>query len=93
MLDRLTQICRDSQRVNANQTHSSGYRILKGEGLHRLPRPSPTTPRQPPKAFKPYDLGFIHIDIKHLPKLHVIGQGPRKRYLYVAADGSPGGQG
>jgi transposase InsO family protein len=38
------------------------------------------------KQFKEYDLGFVYIDIKHLPRLHVIGSGPRKRYLYVAID-------
>src|SRR5690349_8432606 len=60
------------------------YRILKAEGLGRLPAPS--VPRKISKQFKGYDLGFVHIDIKHLPKLHVIGSGPRKRYLYVAID-------
>lgn len=28
----------------------------------------------------------MHIAIKHLPKLHVIGSGARKRYLHVAID-------
>ncbi|UEM06912.1 IS481 family transposase (plasmid) [Skermanella rosea] len=60
------------------------YRILKAEGLGRLPVPS--IPRKVTKQFKEYDLGFVHMDIKHLPKLHVIGSGPRKRYLYVAID-------
>lgn len=62
------------------------YRILKAEGLGRLPAPSVTAPKKGTKRFKEYDLGFLHIDIKHLPKLHVIGSGPRKRYLYVAID-------
>ena len=43
------------------------YRILKAEGLGRLP---PAQQRQRKiGTFKDYDLGFIHIDIKHLPKL------------------------
>ncbi len=33
-----------------------------------------------------YDLGFIHIDIKHLPKLQTASGERRKRYLYVAID-------
>ena len=59
--------------------HDSIYRILKAEGLGRLPAPS--VPRKVTKQFKEYDLGFVH-----LPKLHVFGSGPRKRYLYVAID-------
>jgi transposase len=43
------------------------YRILKAEGLGRLP--PPPSPDKLTKRFKDYDLGFIHIDIKHLPKL------------------------
>ena len=43
------------------------YRILKAEGLGRLP---PAQQRQRKSGtFKEYDLGFVHIDIKHLPKL------------------------
>jgi transposase InsO family protein len=60
------------------------YRILKAEGLGRLP--VPPAPQKRRKTFKAYDLGYLHIDIKHLPKLHVIGHGARKRYLYVAVD-------
>ena len=62
------------------------YRILKAEGLGRLPPLSATAPKKSTKKFKTYDLGFIHIAIKHLPKLPVVGCGPRKRFLYVAVD-------
>lgn len=62
------------------------YRILKAEGLGRLPDRPTDAPKKGTKHFKEYDLGFLHIDIKHLPKLHVIGSGARKRYLYVAID-------
>jgi transposase InsO family protein len=62
------------------------YRILKAEGLGRRPPPSSHPAQKEARAFKAYDLGFLHIDIKHLPKLQVIGSGPRKRYLYVAID-------
>ena len=54
------------------------------EGLGRLPAPS--VPRKIPKQFKEYDLGFVHIDIKHLPKLQTADGERRKRYLYVAID-------
>jgi len=62
------------------------YRILKAEGLGRPPAPSAMAPKKGTKRFKEYDLGFVHIDIKHLPRLHVIGSGPCKRCLYVAID-------
>ena len=35
------------------------YRILKAEGLGRLP--APAVPRKVTKPFKEYDLGFVHI--------------------------------
>ncbi len=68
----------------------SVWRILRAEGLHRLSDLPPLYPDEQPKKgkgkFKNYDLGFIHIDIKHLPKLHVGGGEFRKRYLYIAID-------
>src|SRR3982751_4310204 len=60
------------------------YRILKAEGLGRLPPASRS--RKPAGAFRDYDLGFIHVDVKHLPKLRTQDGQSRKRYLYVALD-------
>jgi transposase InsO family protein len=60
------------------------YRILKAEGLGRLP-PAQQTKRES-GTFKDYDLGFVHLDIKHLPKLRTADGESRKRYLYVAID-------
>ena len=60
------------------------YRILKAEGLGRLPPASRS--RKPNGTFKDYDLGFIHVDVKHLPKLRTQDGESRKRYLYVAID-------
>src|SRR5829696_3616252 len=60
------------------------YRILKAEGLGRLSRPSRS--RKPDGTFKTYDLGFVHLDVKHLPKLRDRNGESRKRYLYVAID-------
>ncbi len=60
------------------------YRILKAEGLGRLP---PAHQRQRESGtFKDYDLGFVHMDIKHLPKLQTANGESRKRFLYVAID-------
>src|SRR5215218_6150778 len=60
------------------------YRILKAEGLGRLPPACRS--RKPNGTFKDYDLGFIHVDVKHLPKLRTQDGESRKRYLYVAID-------
>jgi len=62
------------------------WRILKAEGLNRRPKPAPTQPAKGKGTFKAYDLGFVHIDIKHLPKLQTADGERRKRYLYVAID-------
>ena len=43
-------------------------------------------PSKPNGTFKDYDLGFIHVDVKHLPKLRTQDGESRKRYLYVAID-------
>ncbi|MGE7413265.1 IS481 family transposase [Methylobacterium tarhaniae] len=60
------------------------YRILKAEGVNRLPPAHPS--RKPHGEFKEYDVGFLHIDVKHLPKLRDKDGSTRKRYLYVAID-------
>src|SRR3954454_11242496 len=60
------------------------YRILKAEGLGRLLPASRA--RKPNGTFKDYDVGFVHVDVKHLPKLRTGDGESRKRYLYVAID-------
>ncbi len=45
------------------------YRILKAEGLNRLP-PAQRT-RKPHGSFKDYEVGFIHVDVKHLPSCRI----------------------
>src|SRR5215210_1817013 len=62
------------------------WRILRAEGLSRRPPPASDRPKGGQGTFKDYDLGFIHIDIKHLPKLQTTNGERRKRYLYVAID-------
>jgi transposase InsO family protein len=60
------------------------YRILKAEGLGR--RPAPATPERAASKFKEYELGFVHVDVKHLPKLRTADGELRKRFLFVAID-------
>jgi transposase InsO family protein len=64
----------------------SVWRILRAEGLSRRPPPTPDRPKRGEGKFRDYDLGFIHIDIKHLPKLQTANGERRKRYLFVAID-------
>src|SRR3954470_10085132 len=59
------------------------YRILKAEGLGRLP-PADRA-RRSHSRFKDYDLGFVHVDVKHLPKLRTQDGQSRKRYLAASA--------
>ena len=56
------------------------------EGLSRRPPPSSDRPRRGQGRFRDYDLGFVHIDLKHLPKLQAADGERRKRYLHVAID-------
>ncbi len=65
----------------------SVWRILRAEGISRRPPPPPSgRPKRGQGSFREYDLGFVHIDIKHLPKLRTADGERRKRYLYVAID-------
>src|SRR3954465_2502416 len=43
------------------------HRILKAAGLSR--RPAPAKPETPASKFKEHELGFVHVDVKHLPEL------------------------
>ena len=60
------------------------YRILKAAGLSR--RPAPAAPEKAAAKFKEYELGFVHVDVKHLPKLRTADGELRKRFLFVAID-------
>src|SRR4051794_25170333 len=60
------------------------YRILKAEGLNR--RPAPAKPEAPASEFKEYELGFVHVDVKHLPELRTADGELRERFLFVAID-------
>jgi transposase InsO family protein len=60
------------------------YRILKAAGLSR--RPAPAASERTAARFKEYEPGFVHLDVKHLPKLRA-GDGEwRERFLFVAID-------
>ena len=80
-LDDLTFVVR---RCLPHLGRDNVYRILKAAGLGR--RPARAVPDRATGQFKEYELGFVHRDVKHLPKLR-IADGPwRKRFLFVAID-------
>ena len=60
------------------------YRILKAAGLSR--RPAAMASRREAGTFGEYELGFVHVDVKHLPKLRTSDGELRKRFLFVAID-------
>ena len=60
------------------------YRILRAVGLSR--RPALAAPGKAAAKFQEYELGFVHLDVKHLPKLRTAGGEWRKRFLFVAID-------
>jgi transposase len=62
----------------------SVWRILRAEGLGRRPPPAPDRPKRGQGTFKDYDLGFVHIGIKHLPELRTADGERRKRHLFAA---------
>src|ERR671921_172395 len=64
----------------------SVWRTPRAEGLSRRPPPASGRPKRGQGRFKEYDLGFVHIDIEHLPKLQTADGERRKRHLYVAID-------
>jgi transposase InsO family protein len=64
----------------------SVWRILRAGGLSRRPPPASGRPKKGQGSFKEHDLGFVHIDVKHLPKLQTADGERRKRHLHVAID-------
>ena len=58
-------------------------RCLQRHGVGNLHSLKPATPRQPHKAFKAYEPGYLHMDIKYLPQM---ADETRRRYLFVAID-------
>src|SRR5690242_9985577 len=60
------------------------YRILEAAGLSR--RPAPATRERAASKFEEYELGFVQVDVKHLPELRTADGELRKRFLFAAID-------
>jgi transposase InsO family protein len=64
---------------------TASSRLRASTGCRRLTARASRT-RKPHGNFKEYEVGFVHMDVKHLPKLQDRDGVTRKRYLYVAID-------
>jgi transposase InsO family protein len=80
-LDELTFVVR---HFLPHLSRDNVHRILKAAGPSR--RPAAATPERAAAKFREYELGFVHLDVKHLPKLRTAGGEWRKRFLFVAID-------
>ena len=74
--------------INEKATRSGLHRTLVRYGLSNLNQmrkelEEASGEKKPQKSFKDYDPGFIHIDIKYLPKMP---DEERRSYLFVAID-------
>lgn len=74
-LDDVTEVMR--RCVNAKLSRSAVHRCLTRHRLNRRPRPA----KPVIGVFEQATIGFIHIDLKHLPALE-----RRKSYAFVAID-------
>ena len=69
-LDDLLAVCREF--LNPDVSRSGLDRCLRRHGVSNLNALRPKTPTQPHKAFKSYEPGFLHVDVKYLP--HLLGE-------------------
>lgn len=78
-LDDLLSVVREF--VHASMSRSALDRLLRRRGVSRLPVEE--APARPTKAFKAYEPGYLHIDVKYLPQMP---DETQRRYLFVAID-------
>jgi hypothetical protein len=69
-LDDLLAVAREF--LNPDVSRSGLDRCLRRHGVSNLNALRPKTPAEPHKAFKTYEPGFLHIDVKYLP--HLLGE-------------------
>ncbi|MFP7754247.1 IS481 family transposase [Thermodesulfobacteriota bacterium B35] len=82
-LDDLLAVVREF--INPNMSRSALDRCLRRHGVSRLSDlvPKEESERKKVKAFKTYKPGFLHADIKYLPRMP---DEQRRKYLFVAID-------
>jgi transposase-like protein len=80
-LDDLLAVTREF--LNPDVSRSGLDRCLRRHGVSNLNTLRPKTPAEPHKAFKTYEPGFLHVDVKYLPQM---ADETTRRYLFVAID-------
>ena len=80
-LDDLLAVVREF--LNPNASRSGLDRCLRRHGVGNLRDLKATEPRPKHSGFKAYEPGYIHIDVKYLPKM---ADESSRRYLFVAID-------
>ena len=68
--------------IEPAMSRSALDRMLRRHGVSRRPSPA-SEPTTPPKRFKAYEPGYVHIDVKYLPQMQDEDQ---RRYAFVAID-------
>lgn len=79
-LDDLLAVIREF--IEPAMSRSALDRMLRRHGVSRRP-PVPSESPAPSKAFKAYEPGYVHIDVKYLPQMR---DEDRRRYAFVAID-------
>lgn len=69
--------------LNPDVSRSGLDRCLCRHGVSNLNALRPKTPAEPHKAFKTYEPGFLHVDVKYLRQM---ADEASLRYLYMAID-------
>ena len=69
--------------LNPNVSRSGLDRCLRRHGVGNLRDLKVKTSRPKHSAFKAYEPGYLHIDVKYLPRM---ADETRRRYLFVAID-------
>jgi len=80
-LDDLLAVVREF--LNPNASRSGLDRCLRRHGVGNLRDLKTKTAKPKHSAFKAYEPGYIHIDVKYLPQM---ADESRRRYLFVAID-------
>jgi transposase-like protein len=80
-LDDLLAVVREF--LNPNASRSGLDRCLRRHGVGNLRDLQARAARPKHSAFKAYEPGYIHIDVKYLPQM---ADEDRRRYLFVAID-------